>query len=92
MFAARKPVHGPARVAQLILGVLDKFGEGIVPVPVEANGEPAVLGVRDGHPVDLWTVDVGPEGMRRLLIVMNPHKLARFGSSVLSQNVGAARS
>lgn len=79
--AARKPVHGRERVAHLILGVLEKFGQGIVPVAVEANGELAMLGVRDGHPVALWTVDIGPEGVRRLLIVMNPEKLGAFALS-----------
>jgi len=76
--AARRPVHGRGNVAKLILGVLEKFGEGIVPTPVEVNGELAMLGVRDGHPIALWTVDIAPEGVRRLLIVMNPHKLSRF--------------
>ncbi len=84
--AARKPVHGRTRVAQLILGVLEKFGQGIVAMPVEANGESAMLAVRDGHPVALWTVDIGPEGVRRLLIVMNPHKLERFASTALSHS------
>jgi len=79
--AARKPVHGRERVAQLILGVLEKFGQGIVPVTVEANGELAMLGVRDGHPVALWSVDIGPEGVRRLLVVMNPEKLSGFALS-----------
>ena len=84
--AARKVVSGRARVAQLILGVLDKFGEGIVPIAVEANGEAAMLGVRDGHPVALWTVDIAPDGVRRLLIVLNPHKLERFASVALSHS------
>ena len=81
--AARRPVHGRERVAQLILGVLAKFGQGVDVTPVEANGDAAVLGTRDGHPVALWTVDFGPEGVRRLLIVMNPEKLARFAAAVL---------
>jgi len=84
--AARKPVEGRERVARLILGVLEKFGEGMVPVPVSANGEPAMLAVRDGHPVALWTVDIAPEGVRRLLIVMNPHKLAAFEGAALSHS------
>jgi RNA polymerase sigma-70 factor (ECF subfamily) len=84
--AARKPVHGRERVAQLILGVLEKFGQGIVPVPVEANGELAMLGMRDGHPVALWTVDIAPEGVRRLLIVMNPRKLEPFAAAALSHS------
>jgi RNA polymerase sigma-70 factor (ECF subfamily) len=84
--AARKIVGGRERVAQLILGVLEKFGEGIVPVPVEANGEVAMLGVRDGHPVALWTVDIAPDGVRRLMIVLNPHKLEGFAAAALSRS------
>lgn len=77
--AARKVVQGRERVAVLILGVLEKFAQGIETTAVEANGELAMLGMRDGHPVALWTVDIGPEGVRRLMIVLNPEKLSRFG-------------
>jgi len=73
--AARKPVIGRERVAIFLLGVLEKFAKDIVPVPVRANGELAVMGVReDGLPV-FWTVDIAPTGVRRVLIVMNPAKL-----------------
>jgi RNA polymerase sigma-70 factor (ECF subfamily) len=84
--AARKVVHGRERVAQLILGVLEKFGQGIETTAVEANGELAMLGMRDGHPVALWTVDIGPEGVRRLMIVMNPEKLEPFAAAALSHS------
>jgi RNA polymerase sigma-70 factor (ECF subfamily) len=84
--AARRPVSGRARVAQLILGVLAKFGQGVEPIPVEANGDAAMLGMRDGHPVALWTLDIGPDGVRRLLIVMNPEKLEPFAASALSHS------
>jgi len=82
--AARKPVHGRRHVAQLVLGVIAKFGEGIDVVPVEANGDAALLGTRDGRPVALWSIDVGPQGVRRLLIVMNPEKLERFAADALA--------
>ena len=84
--AARKVVHGRERVAQLILGVLEKFGQGIETTAVEANGDLAMLGMRDGHPVALWTVDIGPEGVRRLMIVMNPEKLEPFAAAALSRS------
>ncbi|HOY83084.1 MAG TPA: RNA polymerase subunit sigma-24, partial [Rhodoglobus sp.] len=84
--AARKPVHGRQRVARLILGVLEKFGQGIETVAVVANGAVAMLGVREGHPVALWTLDIAPDGVRRLMIVMNPHKLERFAASALSHS------
>jgi len=84
--AARRVVRGRERVAQLILGVLEKFGQGIETTAVEANGELAMLGMRDGHPVALWTVDIGPEGVRRLMIVMNPEKLEPFAAAALSHS------
>lgn len=82
--AARNPVGGRSKVAHLILGVLEKFAQGIETRPVVANGETAMLATRDGHPVALWNVDFAPDGVRRLLIVLNPEKLAGFAG--LSQS------
>ena len=76
--AARREVGGRSKVAPLILGVMEKFAQGMVTTIVEANGEIAMLGMRDGHPLALWTVDISPTGVRRLLIVLNPHKLSGF--------------
>ncbi len=76
--AARKEVGGPDRVARFLLGVLTKFGAGIVPVAVEVNGEPATLGLRDGEPTVLWSVEVAADGIRRIFVVLNPDKLSRF--------------
>jgi RNA polymerase sigma-70 factor, ECF subfamily len=84
--AARKAVIGRARVAQFILGVVEKFGEGVVPVLVQANGETAVLGVLNGHPSVLWSFDFGPEGVRVMQAVLNPEKLGQFAELALSQN------
>lgn len=77
VLAARKEVHGPQRVAQFILGVLDKFGRDLVPVHVEVNGQPAIAGMRGDQLVAVWTADVTTDGIRRLLIVLNPDKLER---------------
>ena len=86
VLAARKTVGGPARVAQFLLGVLDKFGRGITAVPVVVNGEPAMLGRGPtGVPVALWSVDVAGDGIRGVFIVLNPDKLSRF---VLSRFAG----
>lgn len=78
VLAARKEVGGPERVAHFLLGVLTKYGQGIVPVPVEVNGESAMLGLRDGRPVALWSVETGADGIHRVFIVLNPQKLSRF--------------
>lgn len=79
VLAARKEVGGPQRVAHFLLGVLSKYGQAIVPVAVEVNGEPAMLGMRDGMPVALWAVETGTDGIHRVFIVLNPAKLSRFG-------------
>jgi RNA polymerase sigma-70 factor (ECF subfamily) len=84
--AARRVVSGRAKVAQLILGVLEKFAQGIAMTSVVVNGETAMLGTRDGEPVVLWTIEAGPEGVRRLLIVLNPHKLERFTQLAVSHS------
>ena len=76
--AARRVVGGRHKVAPFILGIADKFGGGIEWAAVEANGEAAVLGVRNGAPEVLLTVDVAPDGLRSLLVMLNPHKLRAF--------------
>lgn len=78
--AARKIVDGAERVARFLLGVVEKFTDGVTPIPVFVNGESAMLGVRaDGSPVALWTVDAGADGIHSVFIVLNPQKLSRFG-------------
>jgi RNA polymerase sigma-70 factor (ECF subfamily) len=79
VLAARKEVGGRERVAHFLLGVLAKYGQGIVPVPVEVNGAPAMLGLRNGKPAAVWTVETGADGIHRVFIVLNPAKLSRFG-------------
>ena len=87
--AARKPVHGAEQVARFVLGVLEKFGQGVRSIPVQANGATAFLAVADGpngvEPVALWALDIGDEGVRGVLIVRAPDKLARFAAAALSQ-------
>ncbi|MCU1417826.1 MAG: polymerase subunit sigma-24 [Schumannella sp.] len=78
VLAARKPVVGRARVAQFLLGVLDKFAADVENVPVAVNGELAFAGIREGRAIAIWTVEIGPDGIRRFLNVMNPHKLSRI--------------
>lgn len=76
--AARKPVLGRERVAQFLLGVLEKFAADIENVPVHVNGDLAFVGLRDGSPVSVWTLDIGDDGIRGFYNVMNPQKLSRI--------------
>ena len=78
--AARRVVGGREKVAQLILGLVEKYYEGMTFGTVEANGESAFLGVVDGAPSVLLTVDVAPDGVRSLFVVLNPHKLGAFAN------------
>lgn len=81
VLAARKPVVGRQRVAQFLLGVIEKFTAGVEAVPTLINGEPGFIGIRDGATMAAWTVDVGPDGVRRFLNVMNPAKLSRIAGA-----------
>ncbi len=76
--AARNIVTGRSRVAALLAGLVAKYGADIRIVPVVANGEVATLAVRGHEPLALWTFDIAPEGVRRFLIVLNPHKLTAY--------------
>jgi RNA polymerase sigma-70 factor, ECF subfamily len=84
--AARKPIVGRERVAHFILGVLDKRATGMTTIPVVANGEPAILAIHDGKPLAIWNMDIGPTGLRRLMIAMNPTKLQQFSAAALSHS------
>ncbi|WP_214401709.1 RNA polymerase sigma factor SigJ [Pseudonocardia lacus] len=77
--AARRPVTGPDKVARLLLGLLDRYGRGLLDVrPVGVNGEPGILGpagdaavavnvfaLRDGRVVGIYGV-LNPEKLTRL--------------------------
>jgi len=81
VLAARKPVVGRERVATFLLGVLEKFAADVENVPAAYNGGLAFVGLRDGHPMAVWAVDIGPDGIRGFYNVMNPQKLSRIGAA-----------
>ena len=77
--AARAPVTGRDHIARFIVGTLARFGVGASISVVSVNGRPAVLATRDGAPLVLATIDAGQDGIRRLLMIVNPAKLGAFG-------------
>lgn len=79
VLAARKPVVGRERVARFLVGVIEKFASDLDNVPASYNGEPAFVGLRDGEPIAVWALDIGPDGIRGFYNVMNPQKLSRIG-------------
>jgi len=90
--AARRPVYGAEQVARFVLGVLEKFGQGVRSIPVTANGELAFLAIAESaegvEPIALWSLDVGERGVRAVHIVRSPLKLKRFAAQALSHNDG----
>jgi RNA polymerase sigma-70 factor (ECF subfamily) len=78
VLAARKPVTGPARVANFLLGVLEKYASDIEIVPVELNGGIGFFGLRDGGLMAAWTIEFGDGGIIRWFNVLNPAKLSHL--------------
>ncbi|MDO7882176.1 RNA polymerase sigma-70 factor [Antiquaquibacter soli] len=74
--AARKPILGRERVASFLVGVATKLAADVEFAPVAVNGEVATLGVRDGHPQSLTTVQFDGPRIASVYIVMNPAKIA----------------
>jgi RNA polymerase sigma-70 factor (TIGR02957 family) len=72
--AARVPVSGRERVAKFIAAV-SHFWQGVTVELIEANGQAAVLILRDGSVVALATVDVSARGIDQILWMMRPSKL-----------------
>ncbi len=78
--AARKPVVGRERVARFLLGVIEKFASDLDNVPAAYNGDIAFVGSRGDQTIAVWSVDIGPDGVRGFYNVMNPQKLSRIGA------------
>jgi RNA polymerase sigma factor (sigma-70 family) len=73
--AARRPVHGREKVAKYLVGVLERFGAGILPYYGEANGEPVLVAAdADGLRAICFFRFAGDE-LIGLELVMNPDKL-----------------
>lgn len=74
-FAARRPVHGFDAVAQMWIGIVQKFGEGIEVSIEEVNGNPAIVGRRDGEITSILNFTFDGDRIAELLSVVNPEKL-----------------
>ncbi|MEU9345011.1 RNA polymerase sigma-70 factor [Streptomyces sp. NPDC048278] len=74
--ASKFPVVGRHRVAKYYHGFADRFWVGVTVAPAEANGRPAVSLSRDGAVFAVLTVSVTPDGIDRVLVMMNPSKIA----------------
>lgn len=78
--AARRPVHGPDRVARFVVGLLAKgatLGE-IGLRPTVANGMPAIIVTIDGVVDNVTCIEVVGDQVSAVYSVRNPEKLTRL--------------
>jgi RNA polymerase sigma-70 factor (ECF subfamily) len=74
------PVVGRTRVAAFIKAFAPRFWTDATVTLTEANGRPAAMISRDGVAFAMLNISASPEGIDRLLWVMQPDKLARVSS------------
>jgi RNA polymerase sigma-70 factor (ECF subfamily) len=77
--AARKPIHGPSRIARFIEGALGKLPAGVQARPAWVNGAPGVLLFTGGALYAAVAVEAEGGQVQRVYSVSNPDKLARLG-------------
>jgi RNA polymerase sigma-70 factor (ECF subfamily) len=80
--AARIPVAGRARVAQFVAAFSSHFWVGTRLIPVEANGQPAVLIVRGDTPLAMLAISTSAEGIDQIMWLMNPEKLENISAAL----------
>jgi RNA polymerase sigma-70 factor (TIGR02957 family) len=73
--ASRFPVVGRERVAKYVHAFADTFWPGVTISPIEVNGQASVLLSQDEHVFAVVSVSVSPDGIERILWMMNPGKL-----------------
>lgn len=76
--AARVPVLGRERVAQVIASFTTRLWGDVAIAWIEANGEPAALITRPGAEPIVATIDASAEGIRRIFWMMSPPKVDPF--------------
>jgi RNA polymerase sigma-70 factor (ECF subfamily) len=85
--AARNPVSGRERVARYLIGVLQRFGAGVIPTFGEANGEPVLVAVDNEGIRAVCFFEFDGDLLIGMNLAMNPDKLA-FAAAQLSQIEG----
>ncbi|WP_263410593.1 RNA polymerase sigma-70 factor [Terriglobus tenax] len=78
--AARVPVLGRERVAQVVAFFGQRFGPEMRTTRMELNGEPALVLVQGTEPFAIIHMEATDEGVHRMLWVMNPAKLKNIAA------------
>jgi RNA polymerase sigma-70 factor (ECF subfamily) len=88
--AARRPVHGPERVARMLVGLSSQLDPGRQPVPVTVNGAPGLAMLERGATDFVLSLSLQGDRILRVDIIRAPEKLAplrdTFGSDGDSPN------
>jgi len=77
--ASKIPVRGAETVAKYFRSFKDRFWAGVEVELSTVNGQPAALLRQDGKVFTVLTLNASPDGIERLMWVMNPAKLGRVG-------------
>ncbi len=80
--AARNPVSGRDRVARYLIGVLQRFGAGMVPIFGEANGAPVIVAVDTDVIRAVCFFEFEDGLLTDLDLAMNPDKLGFAGAQL----------
>ncbi|WP_262406198.1 RNA polymerase sigma-70 factor [Protaetiibacter sp. SSC-01] len=73
--ASRIPVVGRDRVAKFVRAFHEHFWEGVDATPTTTNGRPSMVLSREGAVFAVLALECSPQGVERILWMMNPHKL-----------------
>ena len=73
--AALNRIVGREHVSKFLFGVKRKGGAGQIIKLTRLNGEPALVGIKDGVVVSTCSIEVDETGIRALHIMRNPEKL-----------------
>lgn len=73
--AAPNPIVGADRIARFFVGIVRKAPASWEPRLVSVNGRAGVLGLVEGHPYGVLSVEVEDGRIRSVFLVVNPDKL-----------------
>lgn len=79
--SALNPIHGADRIARFLIGIQRKMAGPLSLEPVVLNGGTGFVSRVGGRLHGAIAFSVGPDGIRRVLLVTNPDKLGHLGVS-----------
>jgi RNA polymerase sigma-70 factor (ECF subfamily) len=85
--AARRPVLGVQRVARFLGTLVKRMPSDTSLEFHRVNGEPGLLVLRDGRPVNVIAFEVHDDRITGIRLVVNPDKLGQLGTSATGEAV-----